>query len=114
MICGNCQRDLAEYSNFCYYCGARQQASPYGPPRPQKRLMRSVTDCKIAGVCGGFAEYFDVDATLVRIVWLMLVIFGGCGVLAYVIAWIVMPLEPLPVAASAGAPQVIPQTAESH
>jgi len=111
MFCPQCGREYSQRVNFCCHCGAALSAPE---PNKAKKLARSRNDKKIAGVCGGFAEYFDVDATLVRIVWLMLVIFGGCGVLAYVIAWIVMPLEPLPVAASAGAPQVIPQTAESH
>ena len=68
MVCGNCQRELADYSNFCYFCGARQHAFPAGPPRACKRLMRSSVDCKIAGVCGGIAEYLEIDSTLVRCV----------------------------------------------
>ena len=56
--------------------------------------MRSRTNRKIAGVCAGFAEYFDLDVTLVRVVWLIVALFGGGGVLAYIIAWIVMPEEP--------------------
>jgi phage shock protein C len=50
---------------------------------------------KIAGVCQGFAEYFDIDVTLVRVVWLITAFMTGFGFLAYVIAWIVMPEEPL-------------------
>lgn len=61
--------------------------------------MRPRTGRKIAGVCAGFANYFDLDATLVRLVWLVIVIFGGTGLLAYVIGWIVMPEEPLALAA---------------
>jgi phage shock protein C len=56
--------------------------------------MRSRVDRKIAGVCAGFAEYFDLDVTVVRVVWLIVALFGGGGVLAYIIAWIVMPEEP--------------------
>src|ERR1700683_2329448 len=100
MICGNCQRDLADYSNFCYYCGARQQASPYGPPRPQKRLMRSVTDYKIAVVCGGIAEYLELDSTLVRVIWVLLVLMPVPVVpafLGYFVAWLVMPKSPYPL-----------------
>ena len=48
----------------------------------------------IAGVCAGFAEYFDIDVTIVRVVWLIAAVFGGGGVLAYVIAWIIMPQAP--------------------
>ncbi|HEX5411966.1 MAG TPA: PspC domain-containing protein [Terriglobia bacterium] len=56
--------------------------------------MRSRTNQKIAGVCGGFAEYLDVDPTLVRLIWLAALFLGGGGLIAYIVAWIVMPLEP--------------------
>ena len=62
--------------------------------------MRSRTDEKIAGVCGGLAEYLEVDSTLVRLLWLAAAFLAGWGFIAYLIAWIVMPLEPLPQHAS--------------
>jgi phage shock protein C len=83
-------------------------------PYVNKKLMRSRTEKKIAGVCAGFANYFDLDVTLVRIIWLMLVIFGGCGILGYLIAWIVMPEEPQAQAASAPAGSTIPQPVGNH
>lgn len=70
-----------------------------------RRLRRSTVDRKIAGVCGGLAEYFGVDSTLVRIATVVLAIYPGaviCGVLIYLLAWFVMPsaeagrLEPSP------------------
>jgi phage shock protein C len=101
MNCVNCKREIAEYSNFCYFCGARQgRAAVPGAPA-QRRLTRSATDCKIAGVCGGIAEYLDVDSTVVRLVWVLLVIFPVPlvpAVLGYLVAWLVMPQAPLPVA----------------
>ena len=57
--------------------------------------MRPRVNRKVAGVCAGVAEYFDLDVTLVRVVWLVLAFFGGGGLLAYVIGWIVMPEEPV-------------------
>ena len=57
-------------------------------------LRRSTTDKQIAGVCGGMAEYFQVDSTMVRLVWVVLSIFIGCvigGIIAYLIAWLVIP-----------------------
>lgn len=51
------------------------------------------TNKKLAGVCGGVANYFNLDATLVRIIWLILVLCFGIGVLAYIICWILMPRE---------------------
>lgn len=56
--------------------------------------MRSSTDKKIAGVCGGLAEYFDLDATIIRVVWLLAVLCAGTGVLVYLILWMVVPLAP--------------------
>ena len=49
------------------------------------------TTKKIAGVCAGIANYFDLDPTLVRVIWILLVCAAGTGVLAYLIAWAVMP-----------------------
>lgn len=60
-----------------------------------KKLYRSKTDKMISGVCGGLAQYFGVDATLVRLVFALLVFFGvGSGILLYIIMAIVVPLEP--------------------
>lgn len=56
-----------------------------------KRLYRSRTDRKIAGVCGGIAEYLDIDPTVVRLILLIAMICGGVGLAAYIIAWIVIP-----------------------
>ena len=55
-----------------------------------KKLVRSANK-KIAGVCGGLAEFFSLDPSIVRIVWLLCILLGGTGLLAYLIMWIVMP-----------------------
>jgi len=60
----------------------------------KKKLYRSEKDHMIAGVCGGIAEYFDVDSTLVRLLTGLSVILGGAGVVAYIIAWIIIPKNP--------------------
>ena len=57
----------------------------------EKRLTRDVKNKKIAGVCAGIANYFDLDPTLVRVIWILLVCVAGTGVLAYLIACAVMP-----------------------
>ena len=57
----------------------------------EKKLYRSSTDKVIGGVCGGIAEYFEVDATIIRLLLVALVLFGGSGLLLYIIAWIIMP-----------------------
>jgi len=59
-----------------------------------KKMYRSVEDRKIAGVCGGIGEYFDIDPTLVRLLTVALVLAGGSGVLAYILAWIIIPKAP--------------------
>lgn len=58
-----------------------------------RRLMRSAKDRKIAGVCAGLANYFDVDATLIRIFWIIAALVFGTGFLLYLIMWFVMPMD---------------------
>ncbi len=108
MFCPQCGKEYAERVNFCCQCGTTLSV-PASAPR--KKLLRSRTDHKIAGVCGGFAEYFDVDSTVVRICWLIMAVFIGWGVLGYLIAWIVMPEEPLPQPAMGSTSVVVPQPA---
>ena len=59
-----------------------------------KRLHKSEQDKKICGVCGGIAEYFDIDPTLVRLAWIIFCMAGGSGVLGYIIEALVMPEDP--------------------
>ena len=59
-----------------------------------KKLYRSKTDKQIGGVCGGIAEYFEIDSTLVRLGFSVFSLFGGSGLMLYIIAWAVMPIEP--------------------
>ncbi len=60
----------------------------------EKRLYRSRKDKVISGVCGGIAEYFDIDSTIIRLVWVILVFLAGTGIVAYIIAAIIVPEEP--------------------
>ena len=59
-----------------------------------KKLYKSKTDVKIAGVCGGIAEYFNTDPTVVRLIAAASVIFGGTGLIAYIVCAIVIPAKP--------------------
>ncbi len=59
------------------------------------RLYRSVNDKTIGGVCGGLADYFDVDVVLIRVAFVLLLLFGGGGFLAYIVLWIVIPKQPM-------------------
>ncbi len=56
-----------------------------------KRLTKSLSDRMICGVCGGIAEYLGTDPTVIRILWVIFSLFGGSGVLAYIIAAVIMP-----------------------
>jgi phage shock protein C len=72
-------------------------ASPQDHRPLGRRLARSETDKQIAGVCGGLAEYFGVDSTLVRLAAVVIAIYPGCvigGIVAYLIAWFIMPARP--------------------
>lgn len=61
----------------------------------EKRLYRATDDKKIAGVCAGVARYLDLDVTVVRLVWAILGLAGTFGIWAYIIAALVIPVEPL-------------------
>ncbi|MBO4851138.1 MAG: PspC domain-containing protein [Prevotella sp.] len=61
----------------------------------QKRFYLSTTDKKLAGVCGGIAEYFDIDPLLVRIAFVILFLGYGCGLLVYILLWLLAPKSPL-------------------
>ena len=60
-----------------------------------RRLYRSRTDRKLAGVCGGLAQYFNTDATLLRVLFVVLALLGGPGLVIYLVLWIAVPEEPL-------------------
>ena len=59
----------------------------------KKRLYKCSTDKKVCGVCGGIANYFDVDPTVIRLIWVIFTLVGGSGLIAYIIAAIIMPDE---------------------
>jgi phage shock protein C len=95
MICPNCQKDIAAGSRFCYNCGAKQpETAAPTQAYDRKRLMRSSTDKMIAGVCAGLADYFDLDPTIIRVIWVLAFFCAGTGLLVYIILWIVLPLAP--------------------
>ena len=60
----------------------------------QKKLYRSATDKKLAGVCGGVAKYLNMDPTVIRVIWVLLALFGSLGLIAYIICALIIPEEP--------------------
>ena len=60
----------------------------------QKKLYRSTTDKKLAGVCGGIAKYLNMDPTVIRILWAIISLFAFVGVAAYIVCAFIMPEEP--------------------
>ena len=99
MYCNYCGKVIQDDANICAYCGVR-----VGGVIARKRLVRPRAGRAIAGVCAGVAEYFDIDVPLVRLVWLLVGVMTGIGMLSYPIAWIVIPEEPLLLTAPAGQP----------
>jgi len=102
MYCNYCGKSIQDDANVCAYCGTR-----VGGVIGRKRLVRPREGRKIAGVCAGMAEYFDLDVSLVRVVWLILGFMTGVGFLGYFVAWIVMPDEPYMLAAQTQSAQQV-------
>ncbi len=100
MYCNHCGKVIQDDAAVCAYCGIR-----VGTSQARKKLMRPRVGRKIAGVCLGFSEYFDLDVTLVRVVWLIASFVTVIGFVSYPIAWIIMPEEPLALPAPNGATQ---------
>jgi len=78
-----------------------------------KRLYRSRKEKMIGGVCGGLAEYFDIDPVLVRILFVVAVFAGGSGILAYIICWIIIPEQPYIVSTTPPTPPTQPDQGQA-
>ncbi len=99
MYCIHCGKPLEDGANYCSACGRARSTNPSSASESHDgRSFRRIREGKkIAGVCGGVARYFDLDVTLVRILWIL---FSICppipGLVAYIVCWIAMPQDPLP------------------
>ena len=110
MYCTQCGKETRDTDRFCGQCGAGTgveptafgaQQSAFSAPSsgPPKRLVLSRAGKKVGGVCAGFADYLGWDVTIVRLLYLCGVVYSaGLALFAYLIAWIVIPAEPAPVA----------------
>lgn len=111
VTCSNCGSAMNDEARFCSACGTsvsgQQTAQSYAPRQtgyaqagqgwpPQTRLIRPRAGRMLAGVCQGLANSYAWDVTWVRVIAVLLAIFGGgTGLVAYVVFWVVMPEEPL-------------------
>jgi phage shock protein C len=102
MYCNGCGKTIPEDARFCNYCGAG-----VGAPQRAKKLARSRSDRRVAGVCAGLGEYLGLDPIVVRLIWAFVTIASGIvpGIAVYVLAWIIVPEEP------ASGPVVVAQPA---
>jgi phage shock protein C len=106
MFCTACGFEMAETNRYCAQCGKpvnegqyRWNVSGGSAAAAPKPLERNMFDSKIAGVCSGFAQYFGMDVTVMRLLWVLLAIFTGITLIAYPVCWMVMPrndLRPAP------------------
>lgn len=67
----------------------KMKSKTYSSPR----LFRSSRDKVVAGVCGGLADYFNIESTLVRLIFILITVFGGSGILLYIVLWLVIPKD---------------------
>jgi phage shock protein C len=96
VFCRNCGTSLGNEARFCSSCGAQMNLG--NPPiySVQTRLIRPRAGRMVAGVCQGLANNYAWDVTWVRVITVLLTIFGGgAGLIGYIVFWIVMPEEPL-------------------
>ena len=94
MYCTKCGIELPEENRFCSSCGTRTATGRVLTPVPGRPLLLDKRNKKIAGVCAGFARYFDMDVVLMRVLWLGVALCsGGVGFLVYLGAWIVIPSD---------------------
>jgi phage shock protein C len=94
MYCTKCGIELNESNRFCSGCGTRTSSGTAFTPAPGRPLLLDKRNKKVAGVCAGFARYFDMDVVLMRVLWLAVALCsGGIGFLVYLGAWIVIPSD---------------------
>ncbi len=99
MFCTQCGRQLESTARFCPSCGKPVSEPPSTAAVPPfsattRRLQRMMSEKKIAGVCAGFAHYFEVDVFVMRVIFVAMALLPpAVGVIAYLIAWVVIPKD---------------------
>ena len=102
VYCKGCGKQNEDAAAYCAQCGQElespsQAQSNRPPPAPDgvRRLYRSGQNKWVAGVCGGLGEYFNIDATLMRVLWIILTLVSvGIGIIAYLLLWAFVPRDP--------------------
>jgi phage shock protein C len=94
MYCCHCGRSMEQDARFCSGCGAAWQSAPFARAAVVGQLTRPRYPRVFGGVCSGLAQHYGWDVIAVRLIWVFCVFFGGTGVLAYILAWIVIPEAP--------------------
>jgi phage shock protein C len=108
MYCTKCGFGLEGSDLYCSQCGTPTGGAPASSAfQSAPRLTRSIYDSKIAGICGGLAQYLGADPTFVRLIWLVAILCFPPLLLGYIGAWIIVPKEAPRLAApvQSGIPQ---------
>ncbi len=120
MFCTHCGSKFDARARFCSGCGAAREGASASPPPPvtgafgpRGQLVRSRSSRAIAGVCGGFAEHYGWDLTLVRVLTVVITALTIVTVFAYIAAWIIIPDGQYALPMSVAPPPPAPGAAES-
>lgn len=108
MFCTACGNQLSEADRFCSQCGQVKPGATLNSvipaAAPKARFQRVMGNRKIAGVCSGLAAYLGWDVTLIRVLFVVLVVASGISIVAYAALWIVMPRDDRPENSAANPP----------
>ncbi len=109
MYCTNCGNSLMDSDKYCSQCGKANApgpgGAPYSPPGRTAPFARAMATHKIAGVCSGLARYFDINETLMRLIFVLGIFVHGVTLWSYIILWVVMSRDDRPPFTSQSVPR---------
>ena len=103
MYCSHCGKQMDSAARFCPVCGAVSQPVAYGRAPYPGQLTRQRHPRLIAGVCSGLALHYGWDLSLVRVICALMIVLTGVGLIAYIVAWVVIPDAPYALPEQSGA-----------